>query len=539
MPHPDDFWRIPTTSTTEGADIRATGAGRRLAPEYFARLATRAADNADDNAALSALSREPGAPQLVSTPDVSDAPLVMSDNEWENQQAMIRATVDSTPLTENQIAALAPLADTPRNSEMNRRLSLKRRKLPLTSALVVDILDIDSGNKQAREYRQRLESLLEKGRAREGWEERRFYSSQRLKATLRNQPEVYVVDIEAIARSWADDSITFSRSGRNVGIGWTTEPITLACDDGSHEQALGRFKVSCILGSDVVQAQALEPNPAAGVSNVTHPHVRGGVMCVGNYRIKIAAAGREGRLGMLRRIVDGILNTYSEKNPFTKLTRWEATPCPNCGGYHVDDHSTCVQCGRAGCRDCFRWSNQSDCSVCPDCSLCCSSCDDHFPSNRRVVCTHPGCTRIHCPHCMRPNRSTRDALRQLETLGDTLEIVDAELETAITEATPDTLDAAHAAHAQAEAETEAEFRDLVDAAHAAHAAEAGAEAGAEARAEPFVAADGDVIVGGDIVNGRPFNPDRADNDITEETDPDYNVDWSDLEHDDDNDDNYN
>jgi hypothetical protein len=77
-----------------------------------------------------------------------------------------------------------------------------------------------------------------------------------------------------------------------------TDPIVL------EGVALGRFRIDLNLDrfhygrldGDTVRAIALDPNPAASNDEITHPHVQGGQICLGEGSVMVRQALTEGRL---------------------------------------------------------------------------------------------------------------------------------------------------------------------------------------------------------------------------------------------------
>ena len=110
----------------------------------------------------------------------------------------------------------------------------------------------------------------------------------------------------------------------------TTEPIQL---EGIY---LGRFSI--ILewerlqeGSDCYEVIALDPQPAAADSSVTHPHVRDGNLCEGEGSRAIRAALASGRLLDFFTVVARTLASYNPGSAYVSLDQWEGVSCANCG----------------------------------------------------------------------------------------------------------------------------------------------------------------------------------------------------------------
>ena len=114
-----------------------------------------------------------------------------------------------------------------------------------------------------------------------------------------------VADLLALEREFGNRQIDLRCSVLSV----ETEPIVLEGMD------LGRFRIALDWSRweddqpyDII---ALEPNPAAGNSAVTHPHIEQDGLCTGEGRLPIRQALAEGRLFDLFLLIRQILSTYN------------------------------------------------------------------------------------------------------------------------------------------------------------------------------------------------------------------------------------
>lgn len=180
----------------------------------------------------------------------------------------------------------------------------------------------------------------------------------------------------------------------------TTEPIHL---EGIE---LGSFSIRLRLGQPITQligrlcwVQALEPNPASGNSEVTHPHVSGEAVCVGDYGPELARALRSGRVCDFFLMIRSILTTYNPGSPYVSLDEWHGEPCADCGrSTDEDDRSSCQACDRSVCDDCISTCPHCDTSLCFGCVTTCRSCEQSSCAECLATCN--GCGAIVCPDCI-------------------------------------------------------------------------------------------------------------------------------------------
>ena len=98
---------------------------------------------------------------------------------------------------------------------------------------------------------------------------------------------------------------------------------------------LGRFEI-CLDWRDLgkpspYRVVALDPNPAATDSDVTHPHVRNEALCEGEGIRPIAAALAEGRLLDFFQLVSQILHNYGRGSAYVELDDWDGESCRTAG----------------------------------------------------------------------------------------------------------------------------------------------------------------------------------------------------------------
>jgi hypothetical protein len=182
----------------------------------------------------------------------------------------------------------------------------------------------------------------------------------------------------------------------------TTEPITLEDVD------LGPFKIMLNITefADLrrhwpFSIEALEPNPAAGQSDVTHPHVSGGKLCTGDAGESIMAALETGRIMDFFHIINGILTTYNSRSPYVPLERWTGVLCFDCG-YVMDDSEEsfyCEGCEHDFCQECFSYCHCCNLSRCRGCLTRCPFCHEYCCVGCLGSCEE--CGRDVCRKCIK------------------------------------------------------------------------------------------------------------------------------------------
>lgn len=172
--------------------------------------------------------------------------------------------------------------------------------------------------------------------------------------------------------------------------------VELAWDRVGQEKAVRCF--------DVV---ALDPHPAAGRDEVTHPHVEGNTLCAGDATVPLARAVADGRLADAFLLVRSVLTAYNPRSAYVPLAEWDGFCCADCGRRaDPEDRCTCGGCDRDLCEDCA-----DACAACAEtrCGDCLEPCDvcaarhcrgslDTTPSGRAVC---PGCFAA-CARCSAP-----------------------------------------------------------------------------------------------------------------------------------------
>ena len=197
----------------------------------------------------------------------------------------------------------------------------------------------------------------------------------------------------------------------------TTESIRLEDID------LGRFEVRLRLGQPITQmmgrlcwVEALEPNPAASNAEVTHPHVSGEAICVGDAGPELLHALHDGRVCDFFLMIRSILTNYNPGSPYVALDEWHGDPCSDCGRtIDPDDRHTCEQCDREVCDDCISSCQHCDTCLCYGCVTMCQSCKESSCADCLTPCEECGdamcldCLDNNlCPNCLETQHEQED-----------------------------------------------------------------------------------------------------------------------------------
>ncbi len=151
---------------------------------------------------------------------------------------------------------------------------------------------------------------------------------------------------------------------------------------------------------------ACDPNRPGSDEETTHPHVQSDVMCLGRGSDQFYDAMKQGRILDAFIILNSILVTYNPDSAYVKIKNWNRDPddyiyCNDCENEaHIEDSTTCQQCGNVYCNDCVL-----SCSACNEtrCAYCmnnkCSICKDkHLCGDCTYQCKT--CEEIFCDKCI-------------------------------------------------------------------------------------------------------------------------------------------
>jgi hypothetical protein len=202
----------------------------------------------------------------------------------------------------------------------------------------------------------------------------------------------------------------FGCNAKTVSV--ITDPVIL---DGL---ALGTFEVRLLVDQigklytkSPYEVIALEPNPAATDSNVTHPHVSGEKVCEGDGHVAINKAIEEGRLCDFFVMVTKILQTYNPDSPYVSLDDWQGISCYDCGcTVSGDDCYYCEYCDRDYCSQCSTYCQRCDTTVCLGCAYGCPACNE--PVCRDCTATCKECDETFCKDCLTEKGICKDCEEQ-------------------------------------------------------------------------------------------------------------------------------
>lgn len=222
---------------------------------------------------------------------------------------------------------------------------------------------------------------------------------QKLTATPRRKTPTLSLIVDEL-RQLEDEfgGVEFEKADNSLSV--TTESITL------EDVALGPFRIQLELDrlgelyySNPYRVIALDPNPAASDSAVTHPHVSGEKLCEGEGCAAIRAAIEEGRICDFFTLVRSILNTYSADSPYVALHEWSGASCYDCGyTMNSEDCYYCEHCQHDYCSDCSGYCHSCDRSVCLGCGGPCSNCEEFVCSSCIGKCDQ--CEKVFCKSCL-------------------------------------------------------------------------------------------------------------------------------------------
>lgn len=213
------------------------------------------------------------------------------------------------------------------------------------------------------------------------------------------------------------EGLEYSR--REKWIAATTESIEL---DGVQ---LGRFQIKASWMYDEAEFDvvALDPNPASGNENVTHPHVDTEKLCVGEASLAIRAAWKQQRFDDFFLIVRSVLRTYNVDSPYIPLSDWDGVGCSECGDTVAREESSgCVNCSANMCCDCDTLCHGCEASLCSNCIKDCAGCDRGHCAECLDACVD--CSEPCCRGCLDDDDRCEVCRAELETQSDSKEVTD-------------------------------------------------------------------------------------------------------------------
>lgn len=191
------------------------------------------------------------------------------------------------------------------------------------------------------------------------------------------------------------EELDFDLAGRTISV--TTESVTL------EDIYLGAFEIRFnwgrIQSDSPYRVIAKDPQPAAGRSEVTHPHVNSERLCEGESHVAIRQAIQQGRLLDFFTLVASGLRSYNSDSPFVDLEVWFGGACVDCGRVvDGDDRFVCQGCEQCVCGGCESSCCHCGDTYCSQCSFACTGCDDNYCSNCLRMCRE--CLNHFCSSCL-------------------------------------------------------------------------------------------------------------------------------------------
>lgn len=153
---------------------------------------------------------------------------------------------------------------------------------------------------------------------------------------------------------------------------------------------------------------ALDPQPAACNTAVTHPHVSEEHLCAGDAGTAMHAALVSGRICDFFTLARSVLTTYNADSPYVPLDTWFGVACYECGyAMPADETSWCRMCEQDFCNDCVSFCRSCEETTCLSCIGTCTACEEPICLScleRCPVCEEPVCQACLtvCPECERP-----------------------------------------------------------------------------------------------------------------------------------------
>lgn len=186
----------------------------------------------------------------------------------------------------------------------------------------------------------------------------------------------------------------------------TTRSIVL---EGRH---LGHFEIRLdwqrLRQEAAYRVIARDPRPAATQDEVTHPHIRGEILCEGEGHIAIRRALAQGRFLDFFELVLSVLETYNGDSAFVGLDEWEGLSCADCDEFVDREYGLdCKRCDATVCRDCKSICGRCEANFCSDCIASCASCRDahcgrclsHCSACQELMCSECLDLNERCPYC--------------------------------------------------------------------------------------------------------------------------------------------
>jgi hypothetical protein len=221
------------------------------------------------------------------------------------------------------------------------------------------------------------------------------------KVPLARRPRASIREILMDLEALEDEFSEVGWDLREKTLSVVTEPVVLKGIELGRFQIVLEYRNLGLTGP--YRVIALDPNPAAGDSTTTHPHVRDEDLCEGEGRSPIQKALRQGRFYDFFVLINQVLHTYNGDSAYVPLSRWEGQSCSDCGTVVSDDDTvSCEQCHSECCCECSSSCSKCYRSLCAGCQDRCGTCSDTFCRDCLSSC--PGCSDDYCASCLESGR---------------------------------------------------------------------------------------------------------------------------------------
>jgi len=169
-----------------------------------------------------------------------------------------------------------------------------------------------------------------------------------------------------------------------------------------------RVNLSSMAGSqdsNPMMAEAVTPNCASTDDDVTHPHVCGGHVCMGDGGGAIFMALETGRIFDYFILIRAVLETYNPHGPYVSIDSWYEEDeegygeCYECGcRAHEDEMYWCEDCNHNYCDECFNRCGICGHITCPRCAYRCKDCSKSLCEECGISCED--CGESLCEDCI-------------------------------------------------------------------------------------------------------------------------------------------
>ncbi len=211
-------------------------------------------------------------------------------------------------------------------------------------------------------------------------------------------PALSEIVSELMAAEQEFDQFSFDLKAKTISV--TTKSIDL---EGI---TLGRFEIRLLIDEfDKLYKErpyriiALEPNPAGGDCNVSHPHVSHERLCEGDGHTAITRALEQARLSDFFSMVIAVLENYNPDSPYIPLSEWDGTSCYDCGGNITSEECYyCENCEHDFCENCSSYCQICGTTLCLGCVSECQGCKEYICGDCMVTCNE--CGSKFCKDCL-------------------------------------------------------------------------------------------------------------------------------------------